>query len=50
MSQKMYYTTIGYLLTFVNILLIETKFNIVGLFFGVSAIFYFLKALSIRPK
>jgi hypothetical protein len=48
MSQKMYYTTIGYCLTFANILLIETRFNIVGLFFGIGAVIAFIKALSIK--
>jgi hypothetical protein len=50
MSQKMYYTTIGYCLTFANILLIETRFNIVGIFFGVVAAIAFIKALSIKQE
>ena len=48
MSQKFYYITIGYSLSMVNILLIETRFNIVGIFFGVGAIIAFIKALSIK--
>jgi hypothetical protein len=48
MSQKMYYTTIGYCLTFINILLTGTRFNIVGLFFGIGAVVAFIKALRIK--
>ena len=50
MSQKFYYITIGYCLSMINILLIETRFNIVGIFFGIGAVVAFIKALRIKQE
>jgi hypothetical protein len=50
MKQKFYYMTIGYCLSLTNILLIGTRFNIVGIFFGLLAIVAFIKALRIKQE
>jgi len=50
MSQKFYYITLGYCLSMINVLLIETRFNIVGLFFGIGAVIAFIKALRIKQE
>jgi len=49
MNDKFYYTTVGFLLTFANILLIETRFNIVGIGFGFLSIIFFIKAIRTKP-
>lgn len=48
LEQKLYYTTCGCLLSFANILLIDTRFNIVGIGFGITAAIFFIKALLIK--
>jgi hypothetical protein len=48
MKQKIYYITLGYLLTTINFILIGTRFNIVGLVFGLIAAICFIKALLIK--
>jgi hypothetical protein len=48
MNEKLYYTTLGFLLTFANILLIETRFNIVGIGFGFTAAYFFIKAIRVK--
>jgi hypothetical protein len=49
MNDKMIYTTAGFALSFVNILLIETRFTIVGMFFGFVACGFFIKAIRTKP-
>lgn len=50
MKQKFYYMVVGYCLSMTNILLIETRFNIVGIFFGIGALIAFIKALKIKEN
>jgi hypothetical protein len=51
MKEKLYYTTCGYLLLGCNLLLIDTRFNPIGLALGFVGAAFFLKAISIRkPK
>lgn len=47
MNEKMYYTTIGYSFTFLNLLLIETH-AIIGLVFGLVAAGFFIKAIRTK--
>lgn len=48
MSKKLTYMTFGYVFAALNISLINSKFNIVGLFFGIVALVLFIRALIIR--
>lgn len=45
---KMKYTLVGYLLCLMNLMLIQTKFNLIGIGFGFGAVVCFIKALSIK--
>lgn len=49
MNEKMYYTTVGFLLTGCNLALIGTRFNVVGLIFGLIAMGFFIKAIRTKP-
>jgi hypothetical protein len=44
----MFLTTCGYLLTLANIMLIDTRFAIAGIGFGVVAAGFFIAALRIK--
>ena len=48
MKQKLYYITLGYLLTAINFVLIDTRFNILGIGFGLAAVICFIKSLTIK--
>ena len=48
MSKKLTYMTFAYIFTTLNISLINSRFNIVGLFFGIVALVLFIRALIIR--
>jgi len=48
MNQKLYYMTCGYILTFTNILLIGTRFNTVGILFGLAAMVFFVKSIMVK--
>jgi hypothetical protein len=48
LQEKMYYCTVGFMLTGANWLLIGTRFNPAGLFFGLAAFYFFVKALRIK--
>lgn len=48
MNDKFYYTSLGFLLTFANILLIETRFNIFGIGLGFAAAYFFIKAIRVK--
>lgn len=51
LKKKLEYTTTGFILCACNYLLIGTRFNIIGLLFGVLSAGFFIKALTIRePK
>jgi hypothetical protein len=49
LQEKMYYSTCGFILTGANYLLIDTRFNLVGIGFGFVALYFFVKALRIKP-
>lgn len=46
MSQKLYYTTLALAFTGLNIYLLDTRFSIVGMGFGVVAAIFMIKALG----
>lgn len=48
LKKKLELTFLGCIFSIFNILLIETRFNIVGLGFGLFALVLFIKALKIR--
>jgi hypothetical protein len=48
LKKKSELTILGLLFSIFNILLIDTRFNIVGLGFGIIAIVLLIKALRIR--
>jgi len=48
MNKKLEYTLTGYGLTSVNLILLGTKYNSIGLLFGIAAAVYFIKALRIK--
>lgn len=48
MNKKLTYMTFGYVFSILNLSLINSKFNIIGLFFGLIALFLFIKALMIK--
>lgn len=48
LQQKLEYTILGCTLGFANLALIETRFNIVGLWFGILGAIFLVKALLIR--
>jgi hypothetical protein len=48
LEEKMYYTGIGFALSFVNLLLLETKFSLFGAGCAVLGIVFFVKALRIK--
>ena len=48
MKQKLYYITMGYLLTIINFMLIDTRFTILGIGFGIAAAVCFVKSLYIK--
>lgn len=50
MNQKMTLTTIGFFLTFLNLMLVDTKYNIIGLCFGIIAALFFIKAIRTKPN
>lgn len=51
LKEKLEYTTAGFILSGCNFLLIGTRFNAFGLFFGLLSAGFFIKALTIRgPK
>jgi hypothetical protein len=47
MKEKMEHTITGCFFSLLNIILIDTRFALVGLFFGLISIFFFIKALLI---
>jgi len=48
LQEKLYYTTIGYGFTGANLLLIGTRFWIVGIGFGFVSAVFLIKALRIK--
>ena len=48
MEKKLYYTMSGCLLSLINIVLIETRFNIAGIAFGVLGAIFLVKALLVK--
>lgn len=48
LKKKLELTFLGCIFSIFNILLIETRFNIVGLGFGLVSLILFIKALKIR--
>jgi uncharacterized membrane protein YciS (DUF1049 family) len=51
LKEKIEYTTAGFILCACNYLLIETRFNVAGLLFGLLAAGFFIKALMVKePK
>lgn len=48
LKKKLELTFLGCIFSILNILLIETRFNIVGLGFGLVSLVLFIKALKIR--
>jgi hypothetical protein len=48
MSQKLYYTTLGFLLSGLNIYLIDTRFTVVGIGFGIDVGILFIQALRTK--
>jgi len=48
LNNKFYYTNLGFLFTFINILLVDTRFNIVGIGFGFTAAYFFIKAIRTK--
>jgi hypothetical protein len=48
MQRKLNYTLIGCSLSLLNIALIDTRFNLAGLGFGLLAALFLIKALLIR--
>lgn len=48
MEKKLNYTLIGCFFSLLNIALIETRFTIVGIGFGLVAVAFFIKALRIN--
>jgi hypothetical protein len=50
LREKLEYTTAGFILSGCNILLIGTRFNVFGLFFGLIAVGFFIKALTIKDS
>lgn len=50
LKEKLEYTTTGFILCACNYLLIGTRFNTIGLLFGVLAAGFFIKALFIKEE
>lgn len=50
MKDKMTYTSIGFLFAFINSGLIGTRFNIMGIGFGLLACLFFIKALACKKN
>ena len=50
MKDKMFYTICGCLLSLVNIALIETRFTIVGMGFGIVGAILIIKAILIKEN
>jgi hypothetical protein len=50
LKQKIEYTIAGFILTSCNFLLIGTRFNSFGIFFGLLAAGFFIKALTIKDS
>lgn len=48
LQEKLYLTTIGYGFAGANFLLIDTRFWMVGVGFGVLGLVFFIKALRIK--
>ena len=48
-QQKIWYTLTGFALMLGNIISNSMKFPKIGLFFGIIGLYYFLRALMIRP-
>ncbi len=48
MKKKLTYLTCGYACLLVNILLVDSRFNIIGLLFGIISAVYFIKSLRIK--
>ena len=48
MNQKLQYTLTGYGLTSVNLILLGTKYNSIGILFGLASVVFFVKALRIK--
>ena len=48
MKTKLYYITCGYIFLIGNILLLGTRFNLVGLGFGIVAGTFFIKSLLVK--
>ena len=48
MQDKLKYILIGYTLTAVNLLLIGTRLNTLGIAFGLTGAIFFVKAILIR--
>jgi hypothetical protein len=50
LREKLEYTTAGFVLSGCNFLLIGTRFNAFGLFFGLLSAGFFIKALTIKES
>ncbi len=48
MKEKLNYTIVGLSFSMVNLLLIQTRFNLVGLFFGLISVYFLIKALRCK--
>lgn len=48
LQEKMYYTTYGFLLTGANALVLGTRFNLIGVGFGIAACYMFIRSLLIK--
>jgi len=48
MKQKLCYIMLGYFFTAINFALIETRFTLVGMGFGILAAIFFIKSLFIK--
>lgn len=50
MKDKMTYTGVGFIFSFINLGLIQTRFNFLGIIFGLVACFFFIKALKCKEN
>jgi hypothetical protein len=47
-NMKLYYTTLGFLFTALNVYLIDTRFTIIGIGFGIAGGLFFIQALRTK--
>jgi len=50
MKEKLYYIICGSIMTFAQLLLIDTRFNSLSIGFGLCAAYLYIRALMIRPR